>query len=214
MTPASPLDSPTLQTPCGVEGNGLPELELSEEDIRSAMRHLSGYVDISTSDFQAIYHLAHRLAIERLFAGVRAGRLMRTGIAPLAPDQSLASAASALADQGLKGLPVVDTEGKVLGMLTETDCLRELGAEILPELLVRLIEAPGPFAHECHATCIGAVMTAPAVTVDESAGFGAMIGAFHRHPGRGMPVVDAQGKLLGLLLRKDFLAAFRLDELL
>ena len=214
MTPSSPLDSPARHTPFGADGDGLPELELSEEDIQAAMRHLSGYVDISTSDFQAIYHLAHRQAIERLFAGVRSGRLMRTGIAPLAPDQSLAEAARALADQGLKGLPVVDAEGKVLGMLTETDCLRELGAEILPELLVRLIEASGPFNHQCHTTRVGAAMTAPAVSVDESAGFGAMIGAFHRHPGRGMPVVDAHGKLLGLLLRKDFLAAFRLEALL
>ena len=37
--------------------------------------------------------------------------------------------------------------------------------------------------------------------------------AFHRHGGRSMPVVGADGRLLGLLLRKDFLAAYKLKEL-
>ncbi|WPL17451.1 Inosine-5'-monophosphate dehydrogenase [Thiorhodovibrio winogradskyi] len=212
MTPSMPLDPTVPPTAFGAAGEALPELELSEEDIHAAMRHLSGYIDISTSDFQAIYHLAHTQAIERLFGGLRAGRLMRTGMAPLTPDQSLADAATALARQGLKGLPVVDAGGAVLGMLTETDCLRELEAAILPELLVRLIEASGQITHRCHETRVGAAMTAPAVSVDPSAGFAAMIAAFQRHPGRGMPVVDAEGKWLGLLLRKDFLAAFRLGE--
>jgi CBS domain-containing protein len=34
--------------------------------------------------------------------------------------------------------------------------------------------------------------------------------AFHRHGGRSMPVVGTDGRLLGLLLRKDFFAAYNL----
>lgn len=44
------------------------ELELSDEDILDAMAHISGYVDISTEDFRAIYHLAWRHALARLQA--------------------------------------------------------------------------------------------------------------------------------------------------
>ncbi len=53
-----------------------PELELSDEDILDAMAHISGYVDISTEDFRAIYHLAWRHAVARLqaLAEVDAGR--------------------------------------------------------------------------------------------------------------------------------------------
>lgn len=42
------------------------ELELSDEDILDAMAHISGYIDISTEDFRAIYHLAWQHALARL----------------------------------------------------------------------------------------------------------------------------------------------------
>ena len=73
------------------------ELELSDEDILDAMRHIPGYLDISTQDFRAIYHLAHGHALERLFRHVSAGSLMRTGIVPLHPDTRLDAAALVVA---------------------------------------------------------------------------------------------------------------------
>jgi len=205
-----PDDPPNLRA----ADSDLPELELSDADILDAMRHIPGYIDITTTDFRAIYHLAHTHALERLIGAVRAGRLMRIGIEPLAPELPLDEAARSIARQGLKGLPVVDPEGAVMGMLTETDFLRRLKADTLLELLLRLIEDPQGFGHRCHETPVRAAMTAPAVSVRETTGFADIIAAFHRHEGRSMPVVDELGRLRGLLLRKDFLAAFHLEDLL
>lgn len=106
-----------------------PELDLSDEDILDAMRHIPGYLDISTQDFRAIYHLAHAHAQERLFRQVRAGSLMRREIEPLRPNTPLDEAARILVEQKRKSLPVVDTDGYVIGMLTETDFLRRLEAD-------------------------------------------------------------------------------------
>ncbi len=192
----------------------IPELELSDEDILDAMRHIPGYLDITTTDFRAIYHLAHGHALERLFRNVRAGRLMRTDIQPLSPDTRLDEAARLLATQRRKSLPVVDAEGRVVGMLTETDFLRRLKADTFLELLLRLVADGGAFTHRCHETPATEAMTAPAVTVAAEAGFRDIIRAFHAHEGRSMPVVDADGKLLGLLLRKDFVKAYHLEDLL
>jgi len=44
------------------------ELELTDEDILDAMRHVPGYLDISTEDFRTIYHLAWHHAVARLLA--------------------------------------------------------------------------------------------------------------------------------------------------
>lgn len=192
----------------------LPELELSDADILDAMRHIPGYIDISTTDFRAIYHLAHAHALTRLFGAIKVERLMRTGIEPLTPELALGAAARSIVRQGLKGLPVVDNEGGVIGMLTETDFLRRLQAGSLIELLLRSIEKPEGFDHSCHETPVRDAMTAPAVSVLEGGGFADMIAAFHRHDGRGMPVVDGRGHLRGMLLRKDFIAAFHLEDLL
>lgn len=191
-----------------------PELELSDEDILDAMRHIPGYVDITTLDFRAIYHLAHSHALERLFRHVRVGNLMRTGLEPLHLDTRLDEAARLLAEQGRKSLPVVDDGGYVIGILTETDFLRRLRADTFLELLLRLVENEGNFVHRCHATPTSEAMTAPPVTVTEDAGFREIVNAFNAHEGRSMPVVDTQGRLMGLLLRKDFLKSYHLDDLL
>jgi CBS-domain-containing membrane protein len=192
----------------------VPELELSDEDIVEAMRHIPGYIDITTQDFRAVYHLAHRHALERLFRHIRAGILMRTGIEPLHPDTRLDEAARVLAKQGRKGLPVVDDEGYAIGMLTERDFLRRLKADTFMELLLRLVADEGNFTHRCHATPTSEAMTAPPVTVTEHAGFREIIGAFQTHQGRSMPVVDNRGRLKGLLLRKDFIKSYHLEDLL
>lgn len=195
-------------------GDDLPELELTDEDILDAMQHIAGFIDISTVDFQEIYHLAHRHALVRLFGGVRAGTLMRVGIEALLPDMRLDQAAGSMAKQGLKSLPVIGSDGLVVGMLTETDFLRQLKADTFLELLLRLINDVNSFSHRCHETPVNEAMIGTPVTIYEQAGFFQIIKAFHQHEGRSMPVVDVDGRLRGLLLRKDFIEAFHLEEML
>ncbi|MFW5724241.1 MAG: HPP family protein, partial [Halochromatium sp.] len=112
----------------------------------------------------------------------------------------------------LKSLPVVDASDRVLGMLTETDLLRCLGATSSLELLFdTLAQGPAPDA-DCRERSVAELMTQPAVTIHEQASFDETMQAFRRHPGRSLPVVDGAGRLRGLLLRKDFLHACHLGE--
>lgn len=196
------MEPPAVSTP----PEEVQEVELADEDILDAMQHIPGYVDISTGDFREVYHLAYRHAVERLLAGLRAGALMKP-VAALAPDVMLDEAARALVAGGHKALPVADAQGRVVGMLTETDYLRRLQARTFLELLLRMLDDSCEVSHRCHETPVSAAMTAPAVGVGSQAGFREIMGAFRRHAGRSMPVVDADGRLLGLLLRKDFLQA-------
>jgi CBS-domain-containing membrane protein len=207
MTPTLPDD---LTGDPGSENS--PEMELTDDDILDAMQHIPGYLDISTDDFRSIYHLAYRHARDRMFVGITAGRLVRGAIEPLQPDTTLDIAARLLADSGYKGLPVVDANGRVIGMLTETDFLRRLKAANFLELLLRMLEDSFEFTHSCHETTVGTAMTQPVVTVGADAGFLETLEAFHRHGGRSMPVLAADGSLLGLLLKKDFIAAYKLKE--
>lgn len=198
MTP----DEPTVQMP----PDDARELELADEDILDAMQHITGYLDISTGDFREVYHLAHRHALDRVFGGLRARTLMKP-VPAIAPDRMLDDAARALVASGFKALPVADADGRVLGMLTETDFLRRLQARTFLELLLRMIDDSCEISHRCHETPVSVAMTAPAVAVPPQADVREMMVAFRRHPGRSMPVVDADGRLLGLVLRKDFLEA-------
>ncbi|MGA8864642.1 MAG: CBS domain-containing protein [Gallionella sp.] len=205
-------DNPNRNTGADTGDEEVPELELTDSDILDAMQHIPGYLDITTDDFRTIYHLAHRHALDRLFGNFRAGDLMRTGITPLLPDMPLDEAARALVKSGYKALPVVDANGRVAGMLTENDFLRRLNFDTFLQLLLNLLDEQFEFKHRCHETPVSKAMSSPAITVGKDAGFSETIAAFNRHEGRSMPVVDGDGRLLGLLLRKDFLNACHLQN--
>ena len=201
------MTASTTPPPQAPPEDAVPEVALSDEDILDAMQHIPGYLDISTEDFRQIYHLAHRHAVDRLLRGLRADALMRPVPSPLAPGMMLDEAARVLVASGFKALPVVDADGRVVGMLTETDYLGRLKAGTFLELLLRMIDDACEASHRCHETPVREAMTAPALSVQPEAGLREMMAAFRRHAGRSMPVADAQGRLRGLLLRKDFLDA-------
>lgn len=195
------------RAPGGAPDEAVPEVPLSDEDILDAMSHIPGYLDITTGDFREIYHLAHRHAVDRLLAGIRAEALMRAVPTPLAPGMMLDEAARTLVASGFKALPVVDAGGRVVGILTETDFLCRLQAGTFLELLLRMISDSCEVSHRCHETPVAQAMSAPPVTVRPEAGLRDMMAAFRGHAGRSMPVADADGRLRGLVFRKDFLEA-------
>jgi len=213
--PTQPIKNASSNVPkkTASVGNAMPKVELADEDILDAMQRISGYLDITTGDVRAIYHLAHRHALERMFGDFRAENLMRTGIEPLQPNMYLDDAAKALVRSGLKGLPVVDEKGCVIGILTEADFLRRFDAGTFFELLLGMLDDAFEFNHHCHETHVSVAMSTPALTVTHDAGFGEVINAFHQHDGPSTPIVDRDGRLLGMLLREDFFAAFKMASL-
>lgn len=190
----------------------LAEIALTDADILEAMREIPGYLDITTMDFRAVYRLAHRHAIDRLFSGITAGRLMRREVSPLTPEIPLAEAIPSFVRQGLKSLPVVDGQRRVLGILTETDVLRCLGAETFLGLLARVITEEPCIRSEQHHRPVSEFMTSPVVSVPLDAGLRELLAAFAGHPGRAMPVISIDGRLAGLLPRKVFLTACHPDR--
>ena len=193
---------------------GMTEEEtLTDADILDAMRHIPGYLDISTEDFRTIYHLAHRHALERLFVGVTAARLMRTEILPIHQEMTLATAARQLADSGYKSLPVIDSAGRVVGMLTETDFMKQLKAKDFVTLLLQLQAGTFDVTHQFNHAIVSTAMTQPVVSIFPEAGFMDIMAAFGKHGGRSMPVIAADGKMSGLLLRRDFFEAYTLNNI-
>lgn len=179
--------------------------ELTEDDIAGAMRDIAGYLDISPQDFRELYRASATHALARLAGNPMARSLMRTGGPALEPHQYLPEAVSQMASHGVKSAAVVDRTSKVIGILTESDVLRQLKVSSALALLVRLSEEPEAIQQCCSRVRVDAVMTSPAQTLRVDATLREMAAAFHRHGGRSMPVVDIAGRLLGMLARKDLI---------
>jgi CBS domain-containing protein len=105
------------------------------------------------------------------------------------PTTPVKQVADLLAGHGLSALPVIDGQGRVLGVVSETDLL---GDSQRP--------AGGPMA-----TTAGEVMTSPAVTVSPHATLTEAARRMQADGLKRLPVVAASGRLVGILSRADLL---------
>lgn len=185
---------------------------LPDEDVRAAMRAMSGYIDITPEDFREIYELAHEHAIKRLFAKMDVPHLMRRDLSALRPDQSLTEATEQMALMHAHTLPVVDESGLVLGDVSEWNFLRGYGADTFFSLVFRLMAHDERFIAYCERTTVAEVMTRPAVTLPEHGTFADIVSAFHRVEEKRLPVVDANNRIIGVVMRRDFLESFHWDQ--
>lgn len=209
MTSHSPEPAQkATETPLGEPtGDPLADIlpELTEEDVAEAMREIPGYLDISPQDFRELYRASATHALARLAGHPMARSLMRVGGPALEPHQYLPEAVRAMAAHRVKSAAVVDRTSKVIGILTETDVLRQLQVSSALGLLARLADEPESIGRCCKGVRVDAVMSTPVHSLRVDATLREMAAAFHRHGGRTMPVVDVSGRLLGILARKDLI---------
>ncbi len=126
-------------------------------------------------------------------------------------DATLLDAVRLMVNTGISGLPVVDAEGRLVGMLTEGDLLRraEIGSERHRPRWLEYLIGPRKLADEYISTNSRAVrdlmsaqpiFVAPDVELDEVADI--MAKAMVKR----LPVVE-HGKIVGIVSRSDLLRA-------
>jgi CBS domain-containing protein len=139
---------------------------------------------------------------------MRVADLMTTDVVTVKPETPLRDAAGLLAERRISGLPVVDDQGHVVGVLSEADIVVKAGgAPREHRLLGWLLEGDIDLADKIAARTVGDAMSAPAITIDahrrvhEAAKLMAAEGVNR------LPVVD-DGRLVGIVTRADVVRAF------
>jgi len=125
-----------------------------------------------------------------------------------------------LGEHRISGLPVIDEDHKVVGVISETDLmLRQCRPESDGEQgtrvgrLGRLSRRVRRAAAKSRARTAGGVMSTPAVTVRADAPVRAAARLMAEHRVERLPVVDAEDRLVGIVTRHDVLQVFlRTDE--
>ena len=135
--------------------------------------------------------------------------IMTTEPISVRADTLLKEAARIMVRHKVSGLPVIDPDGLLVGIVTEGDFLRQEASRGRPyrmSLLDALFGDGAPAAPV--AETVGEVMTTDVITIAPDAGLGE--GA-RLMAGRGikrLPVIDEDGKLSGIISRADIVNAF------
>jgi CBS domain-containing protein len=137
--------------------------------------------------------------------------IMRRSFATIRPDAPLLDAAHLLLETNQRGLPVIDREGTLVGVISEGDFLHrtELGispppGNFLEELLG--IEEDTPARRRMSARLVRETMTRDLVCVDEEESLDEVVALMDvRHIAQ-LPVVSG-GSVVGVISRVEVLAA-------
>jgi CBS-domain-containing membrane protein len=141
--------------------------------------------------------------------------VMTVEVATTTADKHLKDAALVLATRRISGMPVVDESGKVIGVLSEADILaKEGGEQERAGFLQWFLDPTDPWvAARFDAVTVGDAMTSPARTIAPERSVAEAATLMLEERINRLPVVDVDGKLLGLVSRGDLVRAFaRTDE--
>lgn len=182
-------------------------LEIGDQDILRAMRDIPGYLDITPQDFQQVYRRAYAHALQRLTRGVPAARVMTRAVAAVQADAPLMEVARLMARRRVSGVPVLEDQ-RVVGLISEKDFLDAMGAEAgrhFMEVVAHCLSQGPCLAQPLRARLARELMSAPPVVVGPETST-AQIGRLFRDKGiNRVPVVDGDGRLLGIVSRADLL---------
>ena len=112
--------------------------------------------------------------------------------------QDLLSLVDLLLIQGISGAPVVDEDGRLVGMISEQDCLRAI--------LV------GTYQGDIGGR-VGDVMSSPVETIQLGSNIVEVAERMLQTNRRRFPVIDSEENLRGQISRRDLLRAVRAYEI-
>jgi CBS domain-containing protein len=143
---------------------------------------------------------------------MQARDIMCRNVVSVTATTSVGDAATLLASRGFTALPVLDGDGDLIGLLTEADILRDRFPHD-PRFHCSdegSIQLPDETPRKPGAT-VGAVMTAPPVSVTAGADVVDLVAMMRADGLRSLPVVDGS-RLVGIVTRRDLVRTLTRDD--
>jgi acetoin utilization protein AcuB len=129
-------------------------------------------------------------------------RIMTTEVVSLSPRDRVRHALSAIYENDIRQLPVVDEDGVIIGIVTDRDVREHIGAHLG-------IEGDPESRRDALNDRVVDVMTAEPATIDPAASIGELIDMLIETKYGGLPVVDDEGHVVGIVTYIDVLRELR-----
>ncbi|MCC5952921.1 MAG: CBS domain-containing protein [Acidimicrobiia bacterium] len=142
--------------------------------------------------------------------------VMTSDVVAFSPDDNVGDATRRLVERAIDAGPVTDDEGRVVGMLSTGDLIVQESRLHVPTVISILgatIELPGEARRferdleQALGATVGKVMTPDPITCGPDDTVETAATAMHTHNVSRLPVVDADGRLVGLIARGDVVRA-------
>ncbi|HHP7229952.1 MAG TPA: CBS domain-containing protein [Xenococcaceae cyanobacterium] len=152
--------------------------------------------------------------------GKTVAEIMTPNPISVTPKTPLQKAIALLVEKKISGLPVLDEQGKLVGMISESDLMwQETGIETPPYIMlldsVIYLQNPTRYEKEIHKALgqtVEDVMSDRPITVQGERSVKEAAKLMHDKKIRRLPVVDPAGKILGIITQGDIVRMMAADE--
>ncbi|MEU9544793.1 MULTISPECIES: CBS domain-containing protein [Streptomyces] len=144
----------------------------------------------------------------------KVGSVMATEVVTARYGTPFKEVARLLTEHRISGLPVIDEDDKVLGVISETDLMVRQAGVPDPYETPRRFRFTGPTrgarrqAAKGHARTAGQLMSVPPVTVHADETIAEAARTMARSRVERLPVVDDEDRVVGIVTRRDLIQVF------
>lgn len=185
---------------------------LTREDFEHALDDYGSVIDVTVNDLIAITEKARTHAQLRRTETLLVGSLMSRPVHTVHADTSLGEAASILLSKRISGLPVIDTRGRLAGIITEADFLSAIGVPCHLPTHNFWQTLSGMFSQPLHLhqpnENVGALMVHDVVTVRPEHTLHESVEVMKQHRVKRLVVVDEHRSPVGMVTRSDLVRVF------
>ena len=170
---------------------------------------LGRYVEAIVADQPPVTGTAARTRLT--FPPLTVADVMSRSVVSAYPAAPFKEIAAALDRNGINAVPVIDDAHKVIGIVTASDLLARVG-HVRPVPRGHRLTSRSETNRKEHATTAKELMTSPAITAAPSTSIAEAARVLARYRVRGLPVVDREGVLVGMVSRGDLIKLFLRDD--
>jgi len=185
------------------------------EDYQQAIQSLDTYIDITVDDLMDLTERAKQIASRRVAESLSIAQVMSQPLHCVKPQTLLTEAAHLMVSKHVSGLPVVDDDRRLVGLITEADFLRALGvpSQQPSHNVWQTLEAL--FAHLAHhaeletptdPVALHMVRKVQCVRPDQTLQH--VLEMMKEHWVKRVVVCDADQRVLGMVTRSDLVRVF------
>lgn len=189
--------------------------EITREDYERALRSMGTYIDVDVDDLMTLARKARHFASQRANESLKVSRIMTHPVRVVRRDTSMSEAAHLMVTERISGLPVVDEEDRLVGIITEADFLRGLGVpahhpghslwqtlETLFNHLANHAELEAPEDPVADHMVADVVCSSPEQYVDD------LLALMKQHRVKRVLVCDDARHVVGMVTRSDLVRVF------
>ncbi|AIY43165.1 putative transmembrane protein [Collimonas arenae] len=181
----------------------------TQEDLDYVLQQYNQVLDVSRDDLESLILQTEMHAYQRRFGAITCADIMSRDIVSVDYGTSLEDAWALLLKHRIKALPVINSARRLIGIVTQTDFMRQVDLQVYTGFEQRLKQflRRTTGTHSDKPEVVGQIMTVAVKSAAWSTHIVELVQPLSDSGIHHIPIVDDENRLVGMVTQSDMVAA-------